>query len=236
MRTLTGAACDPPRRRGEGMESTASRKLAAILAADIVGYSRLMGEDEAGTAKAVRDLREAAAPIVATHGGRVFKTMGDGLFIEFPSVVSAVECALAIQRMTAGRNAGASVERRLVYRVGVNLGDVIVEGDDLVGDGVNIASRLEGVAEPGGVCISGSAYEHVRGRIEAEFSDLGEKALKNIARPVRVYAVTGRAVGEDPPSRLGRPDRRASPLSCCRSRASATARSRDISSTAWPRA
>jgi class 3 adenylate cyclase len=175
-----------------------SRKLAAILAADIVGYSRLMGEDEAGTAKAVRDLREAAVPIVDTHGGRVFKTMGDGIFIEFPSVVSAVECALAIQRMTAERNAGVPIERRLVYRVGVNLGDVIVEGDDLVGDGVNIASRLEGVAEPGGVCISGSAYEHVRGRIEAEFSDLGEKALKNIARPVRLYAVTGRVAEDDP--------------------------------------
>jgi TolB-like protein/class 3 adenylate cyclase len=202
MRSGAGA-CDPPRRFGEGMESTASRKLAAILAADIVGYSRLMGEDEAGTAKAVRDLRKAAAPIVAMHGGRVFKTMGDGIFIEFTSVVSAVECALAIQRMTAERNAGAPVERRLVYRVGVNLGDVIVEGDDLVGDGVNIASRLEGVAEPGGVCISGSAYEHVRGRIEAEFSDLGEKALKNIARSVRVYAVTGRAVGQDPAVTIG---------------------------------
>ncbi len=215
------------------MESTAPRKLAAILAGDIVGYSRLMGEDEVGTARAVRDLRDAAAPIVAAHGGRVFKTMGDGIFIEFPSVVSAVECALAIQRMAAERNAGVPVERRLVYRVGVNLGDVIVEGDDLVGDGVNIASRLEGVAEPGGVCISGSAYEHVRGRIEAEFSDLGEKALKNIARPVRVYAVTGRAEeGGSLPTRQSLPAGRAYPLSCCPSPISAAGKSRTILSTA----
>src|SRR5271166_5723143 len=172
---------------------TAARKLAAILAADVVGYSRLMGEDEAGTAQAVRERREAAGPIVAAHGGRVFKTMGDGIFIEFPSVVSAVECALAVQQMMAERNKGAPEDKRIVYRIGVHLGDVLVEGDDLLGDGVNIAARLEAIAEPGGVSISGSAYEHVRGRIEAEFVDLGEKRLKNITRPVRVYAVCAHA-------------------------------------------
>jgi len=172
---------------------TAVRKLAAILAADVVGYSRLMGEDEAGTAQAVRERREAAAPIVAAHGGRVFKTMGDGIFIEFPSVVSAVECALAVQQMMAERNKGAPDDKRIVYRIGVHLGDVLVEADDLLGDGVNIAARLEAIAEPGGVSISGSAYEHVRGRIEAEFVDLGEKRLKNITRPVRVYAVSAHA-------------------------------------------
>src|SRR5271165_6885157 len=172
---------------------TAARKLAAILAADVVGYSRLMGEDEAGTAQAVRERREAAAPIVAAHGGRVFKTMGDGIFIEFPSVVSAVECALAVQQMMAERNKGAPEHTRIVYRIGVHLGDVLVEADDLLGDGVNIAARLEAIAEPGGVSISGSAYEHVRGRIEAEFVDLGEKRLKNITRPVRVYAVSAHA-------------------------------------------
>jgi adenylate cyclase len=167
---------------------TATRKLAAILAADVVGYSRMMGEDEAGTAQAVRERREAAAPIVAAHGGRVFKTMGDGMFIEFPSVVAAVECALAIQRQTAERNGGLAQEKRIRYRIGVNLGDVLVEGDDIVGDGVNIAARLEGIANPGSVFISGAAHEHLRGRVEAEFVSLGEKALKNIARPVRVYA------------------------------------------------
>jgi class 3 adenylate cyclase len=168
---------------------TASRKLAAILAADVVGYSRMMGEDEAGTASLVRERREAAQPIIAAHGGRLFKTMGDGMFVEFPSVVAAVECALAMQRRMAASNEGALEAKRLLYRIGVHLGDVLVEGDDIIGDGVNIASRLESVAEPGGVSISGAAHEHVRGRIDAEFIDLGEKALKNIARPVRVYAV-----------------------------------------------
>src|SRR5271166_5208500 len=172
---------------------SAARKLAAILAADVVGYSRLMGEDEAGTAQAVRERREATEPIVAAHGGRIFKTMGDGIFIEFPSVVSAVECALAIQGMMAARNEAVAPERRLLYRIGVHLGDVLVEGEDLLGDGVNIAARLEGVAEPGGVAITASAYDHVRGRVEADFVDLGEKSLKNIARPVCVYSVNRRS-------------------------------------------
>jgi TolB-like protein/class 3 adenylate cyclase len=168
---------------------TASRKLAAILAADIFGYSRMMGEDEAGTASLVRERREAAQPIIAAHGGRLFKTMGDGMFIEFPSVVAAVECALAMQRQMAASNEGALKAKRVLYRIGVHLGDVLVEGEDILGDGVNIASRLESVAEPGGVSVSGAAHEHVRGRVDAEFIDLGEKALKNIARPVRIYAV-----------------------------------------------
>ena len=168
---------------------TAARRLAAILAADVVGYSRLMGEDEAGTAKIVRERREAAAPIVAAHGGRVFKTMGDGILIEFASVVAAVESALAMQKQAAERNAEAPEAKSVVYRIGVHLGDVLVDGEDVLGDGVNIATRLEGVAEPGGVCVSGSAFDHVRGRVEAEFIDLGEKDLKNISRPVRVYAI-----------------------------------------------
>jgi TolB-like protein/class 3 adenylate cyclase len=166
-----------------------TRKLAAILAADVVGYSRLMGEDEAGTARAVREHREAARPIVASHGGRIVKTTGDGLLLEFPSVVAAVECAIAIQKLMAERNAATPEEKRIVYRIGVNLGDVLIEGDDILGDGVNIAARLEGLCEPGGVLISGAAYDHVRGRIDADFVDLGDKDLKNIARPVRVHAV-----------------------------------------------
>jgi TolB-like protein/class 3 adenylate cyclase/Tfp pilus assembly protein PilF len=189
---------------------TASRKLAAILAADVVGYSRMMGEDEAGAAALVRERRETVQPIIAAHSGRLFKTMGDGMFIEFPSVVAAVECALAMQRQMAAGNEGALEAKRVLYRIGVHLGDVLVEGEDILGDGVNITSRLEGVAEAGGVCISGSAYEHVRGRVEAEFIDLGEKALKNIARLVHVYAVRIEADGsqsapQPAPSEFGPP-------------------------------
>ena len=166
-----------------------TRKLAAIMAIDVVGYSRLMGEDEAGTARVVREHRDAARPFVADRGGRIVKTMGDGLLLEFPSVVDAVECAAAIQRLMVERNAGTPESKRIVYRVGVHLGDVLIEGEDILGEGVNIASRLEGICEPGGVLISGSVYEQVRGQVEASFVDLGERDLKNIARPVRTYRV-----------------------------------------------
>ncbi len=168
---------------------TAARRLAAILAADVVGYARLMGEDEAGTARAVSERREAARPIVASHSGRIVKTTGDGLLMEFSSIVAAVECAITIQKLMDERNVETPEPKRILYRLGVNLGDVLVEGDDIVGDGVNIAARLEALCEPGGVFVSAAAYEHVRGRIDAHFVDLGEKDLKNIARPVRVYAV-----------------------------------------------
>ena len=164
-----------------------TRKLAAIMAIDVVGYSRLMGEDEAGTARVVREHRDAARPFVSDMGGRIVKTMGDGLLLEFPSVVDAVECAAAIQRLMVERNAETPESKRIVYRVGVHLGDVLIEGEDIVGEGVNIAARLEGICEPGGVLISGAVYEHVRGRVEASFVDLGERDLKNIARPVHAY-------------------------------------------------
>jgi TolB-like protein/class 3 adenylate cyclase/Flp pilus assembly protein TadD len=191
---------------------TAARRLAAILAADVVGYSRLMGEDEAGTARAVREHREAARPIVAGLGGRIVKTTGDGLLLEFLSVVAAVECAVAIQKLMAERNAGVPEGKRIVYRIGVNLGDVLVEGDDILGDGVNIAARLEGLCEPGGVLISGAAYDHVRSRIDADFVDLGEKDLKNIVRPVRVYAVaTGSERRTAPASSASEPNRQGPP-------------------------
>ena len=165
------------------------RKLAAIMAVDVVGYSRLMGEDEAGTARAVREYREAALPLVASRGGRIVKTTGDGLLLEFPSVVATVECAVAIQKLMADRNADKPEARRIVYRIGVNLGDVLIEGEDILGEGVNIAARLESLCEPGGVLISSTAHDHVRGKVDVDFVDLGEKALKNIARPVRAYAV-----------------------------------------------
>jgi adenylate cyclase len=155
-----------------------TRKLAAIMVVDVVGYSRLMGEDESGTARAVKEHRDAARPIVAALGGRIVKTMGDGLLLEFPSVVAAVECAIAIQKLMIERNADTPEAKRIVYRIGVNLSDVLIEGDDILGEGVNIAARLEAICEPGGVLISSTAYDHVRGKIDAEFLDLGEKVLK----------------------------------------------------------
>src|ERR1700686_3042460 len=184
---------------------TATRRLAAIMAIDVVGYSRLMGEDETGTAHAVREHREAARPLVAGRGGRTVKTMGDGLLLEFPSVVAAVECAIAIQKLMVERNAGTPENKRIVYRIGVNLGDVLIEGDDILGDGVNIAARLESICDPGGVLISGAAYDHVRGRIDADFVDLGDKDLKNIARPVRVHAVRIASGGPGPVPPPSRP-------------------------------
>ncbi|HKO07341.1 MAG TPA: adenylate/guanylate cyclase domain-containing protein [Alphaproteobacteria bacterium] len=159
------------------------------MAADVAGYSRLMGLDEAGTARTLREHRAVADALVATHGGRIVKTTGDGVLIEFPSVVGAVECAVAVQAVMAERNEAVPQDRRMLFRIGINLGDVLIEGDDILGDGVNIAARLEGIAEPGGICISSSAYDQVRGKVAIEFADMGEQSLKNIARPVRTYAV-----------------------------------------------
>jgi TolB-like protein/class 3 adenylate cyclase len=190
---------------------TAARRLAAILAADVAGYSRLMGEDEAGTARAVREHREAARPIVGSLGGRIVKTTGDGLLLEFPSVVAAVECALRIQKLMIERNVDAPPNKQILYRIGVNLGDVLIDGDDILGDGVNIAARLEGICEPGGVLISGTAYDHVRGRIDADFVDLGERNLKNIARPVRVYAVKTGSESAAPAPSASEPNRHIPP-------------------------
>ena len=165
------------------------RKLAAIMAVDVVGYSRLMGEDEAGTARTVREHRKAALPLVTNRSGRIVKTMGDGLLLEFPSVVAAVDCAVEIQKLMADRNADTPEAKRIVYRIGVNLGDVLIEGEDILGEGVNIAARLESICEPGGVLISGTAHDHIRGKVDFDFVDLGEKPLKNIARPVRAFSV-----------------------------------------------
>src|ERR1700739_4088000 len=165
------------------------RRLAAIVAADVAGYSRLMGLDEVCTARTLRKHRKVADALVAKHGGRLVKTTGDGVLLEFPSVVDAAECAVAVQAAMAERNEGVPVDRRMLFRIGINLGDILVEGDDILGGGVNIAARLEGIAEPGGICISSSAYDQVHGKVAVEFTDLGEQALKNIARPIRTYAV-----------------------------------------------
>ena len=172
-----------------GQPDRVERRLAAILAADVVGYSQLMGIDEAGTARTLREHRAVTDALVAKHAGRIVKTTGDGLLIEFPSVVDAVECAVAVQTVMVARNADVPEDRRMLFRVGINLGDVLVQGDDILGDGVNVAARLEGIAEPGGICVSASAYDQVRGKVAAEFADMGERSLKNIARPVRVYFI-----------------------------------------------
>jgi class 3 adenylate cyclase len=176
---------------------TTARRLAAILAADVVGYSRLMGADEAGTAKALREHRAAAAPLIAEHGGRIVKTTGDGALIEFGSVVGAVQCAIALQKLMTDRNAGVPDDRRMDMRIGVHLGDVLIEADDILGDGVNIAARLESIAEPGGICISEDAFRQVRGKVDVEFDDIGEQSLKNIARPIRAHRGVLQNTGAD---------------------------------------
>lgn len=164
------------------------RKLAAIVAADVVGYSRLMGKDEGGTLVALKSLRaEVIDPKIAAHNGRVVKTTGDGLLLEFPSVVGAVTCVVAIQTEMAARSAEMAEERRIAFRVGVNVGDVIVDGDDIFGDGVNVAARLETLSEPGGACLSEDVVRQVRGKVDASFHSLGPQALKNIAEPVLAW-------------------------------------------------
>ena len=166
------------------------RRLAAILAADVVGYSRLMEADEAGTLAVLRAHRENLIdPKIAEHGGRTVKLMGDGALVEFASAVDAVECAVVIQRAMAELNAGYPNDRRIVFRIGINVGDIIIEGDDIHGDGVNVAARLEGIAEPGGITISEDAWRQVQSKVAATFTDLGPQSLKNIARPVRAYRV-----------------------------------------------
>src|SRR5712671_6026387 len=167
-----------------------TRRLAAILAADVVGYSRLMGADEEGTLERLKALRrELVDPKIAEHHGRIVKTTGDGLLVEFASVVDAVRCAVAVQQAMPERDTGVAADSRIELRIGINLGDVIVEGDDLYGDGVNIAARIEALADAGGVFVSDTAHDHVRDRLPFLFEDLGEQQVKNIARPVRVYRV-----------------------------------------------
>lgn len=167
-----------------------TRRLAAILAADVVAYSRLMETDEVGTLTALKAHREQMIdPAISEHEGRVVKLTGDGVLVEFGSVVNAVACALAVQNGMAGRNANVSEDRRIILRIGVHLGDVMVEGDDLYGDGVNVAARLEGLAEPGGICISQQALDQVETKLDLAYEDAGEQRLKNIARPVRVWRV-----------------------------------------------
>jgi adenylate cyclase len=174
---------------------TATRRLAAILAADVAGYSRLIGADESGTLQALKAIRaELIDPKIAAHNGRLVKTTGDGLLVEFGSVVDALRCATEVQAGIAERNTTVPDDRRVEFRIGINVGDVVVEDGDIFGDGVNVAARLEALADPGGICVSARVQEDAAGKLDLAFEDIGEQALKNIARPVRAYRVATGAV------------------------------------------
>jgi adenylate cyclase len=197
------------------MKKEVDRRLAAILAADVVGYSRLIGEDEEGTVARLKAIREELIdPNIARHHGRIVKTMGDGLLVEFASVVDAVRNAVAVQQAVAEREAAVPEERRIVFRVGINLGDIIIDGDDILGDGVNVAARLEGLATPGGICISVKVHEEVKGKIDVGYEDAGEQKMKNITQPIRVFHVQlnqeerpGMSSAESEAPRLALPDK-----------------------------
>ena len=181
------------------MKHPVERRLAAILASDVVGYSRLMGADEEGTLETLKaHRRELVDPKIRENHGRIVKTTGDGMLVEFPSVVDAVRCAVEIQRAMVDRNAETAEDQRITFRIGVNLGDIIVDGGDIYGDGVNVAARLEALAEPGGICISRVVRDQTRDKLSYPFEDLGEHSVKNIARPVRVYAMGANAVASTP--------------------------------------
>jgi adenylate cyclase len=165
----------------------AVRRLAAILAADVAGYSRLMGVDEEGTHERLKaHRRELVEPKISEHSGRIVKTTGDGMLVEFASVVDAVRCSAELQRAMIDREAGMTEDRRIRFRIGINLGDIIVDGDDIFGDGVNVAARLEALSAPDGICISRMVRDQIRDRLAYTFEDLGERSVKNITRPVRV--------------------------------------------------
>ena len=172
-----------------GADPPINRRLAAILAADIAGYSRLMHEDEAATVRDLKAHQSVVLPLIGRHGGRIIDTAGDGILAEFPSVIAATECAVQIQTVMAERNEGVPEHRRMRFRIGINLGDVIHDDARIYGDGINIAARLETLAEPGGVLVSSTVYDHVRGKLPFTFVDAGERQLKNIESPVRRYRV-----------------------------------------------
>jgi adenylate cyclase len=181
------------------MKQSVERRLAAILAADVAGYSRLMGADEAGTHEQFKtQCRQLVDPKIQEHRGRIVKSTGDGMLVEFPSVVDAVRCAAEVQRAMVDRNAETAEDKRITFRIGVNLGDIIVDGDDIYGAGVNIAARLEALAEPGGICIARVVRDQIRDKLAYPFEDLGEQSVKNIARPIRAYAMSAAAVASMP--------------------------------------
>ena len=166
-----------------------SRRLVAVFAADVEAYSRLVGSDEVGTLKGLTERRAILDKLIGDHGGRIANTAGDSVLAEFGSAVEAVQCAIDAQIALVESNSSLPPDRRIQFRIGIHIGDVVVRGGDLFGDGVNLAARLESLAEPGGICISSSAYEQVHGKVKVDFADLGEHYLKNISRPMRAYAV-----------------------------------------------
>jgi adenylate cyclase len=194
-----GALQHPRRKDATTAENPVERRLAAIVAADVVGYSRLMGIDEVGTLRALKaHRRELIDPTIASHRGHIVKTTGDGVLVEFPSAVEAVACAIAIQHGVAARNEPITADKRLTFRVGINVGDIISEAGDIFGDGVNVAARLESLCEPGGVCISRAVRDQVRDKLPITFDDLGEQQVKNIARPVRAFGLSSEAIAAMP--------------------------------------
>src|SRR5882757_6471087 len=188
---LMGRAVGP--HRGPSLtDEHVERRLVAVLAADVAGYSRLMGADEEGTLAQLKAIRKALVdPTFAMHRGRIVKTTGDGMLVEFASAVDAARGAAEVQRSMAKQNINVPQDTRIEFRIGIHVGDIIIDDNDIFGDGVNIAARLEGIAEPGGICISDDTYRQIRDRVDAAFDDKGETALKNIARPVRVFALAG---------------------------------------------
>jgi len=189
-------------------EERIARRLAAILAADVAGYSRMMGADEEGTLAALKAIRrELIDPKIAEHQGRIVKTTGDGVLVEFGSAVDAVRCALDVQRATAEHNVAIPEDRRIAFRIGINVGDVIFDEGDIYGDGVNIAARIEPLAEPGAICLSDNAYRQIKGKLSIDVTDMGERELKNIAQPVRVYGIRPAGAAAAPRPALSLPDR-----------------------------
>src|SRR5471032_1771308 len=175
----------------------AERRLVAVLAADVAGYSRLMGADEEGTLAQLKACRKALLdPKIAEHRGRIVKTMGDGMLVEFASAVDAARCAVEVQRSMAEQNTEVQQAKRIEFRIGIHVGDIIIDENDIFGDGVNVAARLEGIAEPGGVCMSNDAYRQVRGKVEVVCDDMGPQSLKNIAEPMQAWRV--RLTGQIP--------------------------------------
>lgn len=204
----------------ENSSTSMNRRLAAILAADIAGYSRLMGEDEAATVRDLKGHQAVILPLVARYGGRIIDTAGDGLLAEFPSVINATECAVEIQTIMATRNESVAAARRMQFRIGINLGDVIHDETRIYGDGINIAARLEGIAEPGGICISRQVFDQVSRALKADFQALGPRTFKNIARPVDVFAIASLdRSGRRGCPQSGRPRAGDSLLHCARRRA-----------------
>ena len=199
-------------------EADVERRLAAVLAADVAGYSRLMGADEEGTlARLNAHRREFLEPTIAEHRGRIVKRTGDGILLEFGSAVDAIRCAIQTQRGMAQRNAAVPADRRTEIRIGIHVGDIIIEEGDIFGDGVNIAARLESIAQPGGICISEDAHRQVRDKLNIAFDDAGEQQLKNITRPVRVYRImlgeeTAPETEREPRLSLPRHHRQSSPV------------------------